>query len=82
MKKTILTISALLILAAAVKLSIVDAATFANPKTGDSGLGIILNESVYDCAAKILCALSLDDNGAMGDIKIPFTKNVYIVFEV
>ena len=66
----------------ALRLSIVDACTFSNPKTKDNGIGIVLNERVYDAACKALCVLHLDDNGAIGDIKIPMTKQSYIVFEL
>ena len=82
MKKIILTTVAALYLIVALRLSIVDASFFKNQKTGDSGVGIILNERVYNAASKVLCALNLDDAGAIGDLKIPFAKKLYIVFEL
>lgn len=82
MKKIILTTVSALYLIVALRLSIVDACLWTNPKTKDNGVGIILNEHVYDAACKALCVLHLDDNGAIGDIKIPMTKQTYIVFEV
>ena len=64
------------------RLSIVEASTFNNTKTKDNGIVFILNEHVYNAACKVLCVLNLDDNGAIGDIKIIGTKHTYIVFEL
>jgi hypothetical protein len=82
MKKIILITVAALYLIVALRLSIVDACFWSNPETKDNGVGIILNEHVYDAVCKALCVIHLDDNGAIGDIKIPMTRQTYIVFEV
>lgn len=82
MRKVILTTVLGLYLILALRLSIVDACLWNNPKTHDNGLGIVLNEHVYDAMAKALCTFNLDDNGAIGDIKIPMTKQTYLVFEL
>jgi len=82
MKNVVILILVSLIVAATLKLSIVNAAPFSNEKTKNYGIGIILSEPVYNALASGFCALKLDDRGAIGDIKIPFTKNGYIVFEL
>ena len=82
MRKIITTIVLILWAAVALRFSIVDACIFNNQKTGDNGVGLILNEHVYDALAKVLCAFNLDDRGAIGDLKIPMTKQIYIVFEL
>lgn len=82
MRKTITTIVLMAWLILMARLSIVDACLFNNQKTGDNGVGLILNEHVYDALAKALCAFNLDDRGAIGDVRIPMTKQTYIVFEL
>lgn len=82
MRKVITTIVLMAWLILMARLSIVDACLFNNQKTGDNGVGVILNEHVYDAVAKALCAFNLDENGAIGDVKIPMTKQTYIVFEL
>ena len=82
MTKTVFTMALLLSLIIALKCSIVDATLFSNQKTGDNGIGVILNEHVYDTINKALCIFNLDDNGAIGDIKVIGTKQTYIVFEL
>ena len=82
MRKIITTIVLILWAAVALRFSIVDACIFNNQKTSDNGIGLILNEHVYDTIVKALCALNLDDRGAIGDLKIPMTKQTYIVFEL
>lgn len=82
MKQIVITILLGLYLLTALRLSVVDACIFNNQKTGDNGVGLILNEHVYDAIAKALCAFNLDDRGAIGDLKIPMTKQTYIVFEL
>lgn len=71
-----------LYLITAAKLSIVYAGVWQNPKTGDNGVELILREPVYNLLCNTLCALHLDDRGAIGDIKIPVAKQSYIVFEL
>lgn len=82
MRKVITTIVLMAWLILMARLSIVDACLFNNQKTGDNGVGLILNEHVYDAVCKALCFIHLDDNGAIGDLKIPMTKQSYIVFEL
>ena len=82
MRKVVIATVLSLYVLLALRLSIVDACIWNNPKTHDNGIGIVLNEHVYDAACKVLCVLHLDDNGAIGDIKIPMTKQTYIVFEL
>lgn len=82
MRKVITTIVLMAWIILMARLSIVDACLFNNQKTGDNGVGLILNEHVYDAVCKALCVIHLDDNGAIGDIKIPMTKQTYIVFEL
>lgn len=55
---------------------------FYNAKSHDNGLIIVLRGRVYDLFANGLCKINMDNNGAIPDVKIPLTKQTYIVFEV
>ena len=81
MIKPILTIAFIRSLIVALRFLIIEAELFNNPKTHDNGLCLILNSHAYDVGSAILRTLNLDDAGVIGDIKIPLTKQTYIVLD-